>query len=121
VRFEVVLPPTAPLAPVFPRRTPLLTFIWLVAMGVAAGVAYLITLFKPIVSSVRNVNELTAFPVLGVVGVAFPTRERRDVRRHVWRFSVATAGLFAIFATALILNWMGARLTIHAIRALVKT
>ena len=121
VRFEVVLPPTAPVAPVFPRRTVLLTFIWFVAMAVAAGVAYAMTLFKPIVSSVRSVNELTPYPVLGVVSVAFPSKQRRDFRRHILRFSAATAGLFAVFAVALVLNWAGARLTIQAIRALVKT
>ena len=37
VRFEVVLPPTAPVAPVSPRRTVLLAFIWLVAMAVGRG------------------------------------------------------------------------------------
>ena len=121
VRFEVVLPPTAPVAPVSPRRTVLLAFIWLVAMAVTAGVAYVMTLFKPIVSSVRTVNELTSYPVLGVVSVAFPSKQRRDFRRHLWRFSAATAGLFAVFAVALVLNWAGARLTIQAIRALVKT
>jgi polysaccharide chain length determinant protein (PEP-CTERM system associated) len=121
VRFEVVLPPTAPVAPVSPRRTILLAFIWMVSMGVAAGVAYLMNLLKPIVSSVRAVNELTPYPVLGVVSVAFPSRQRREFRGHLWRFSAATAGLLVAFATVLVLNWTGARLTIHAIRALVKT
>ena len=121
VRFEVVLPPTAPVSPVWPRRTRLLGLIWLAAMGVAAGVAYGLSLLKPIVSSVRSVNELTPFPVLGVVGAAFPSRERRQFRRDLWRFSAATACLLVAFAVALALNWAGARLTIHAIRSLVKT
>jgi polysaccharide chain length determinant protein (PEP-CTERM system associated) len=120
VRFEVVLPPTAPVSPVWPRRTYLLGLIWLAAMAVAAGVAYGMSLLKPIVSSVRSVNELTPFPVLGVVGAAFPSRERRQLRRDLWQFSTATACLLAAFAVALALNWAGARLTIHAIRELVK-
>ena len=74
VRFEVVLPPTAPVAPVSPKRTAMLGAILLGALGLAAGVAYLLNLLMPIVSSVRIVNELTAYPVLGVVSVAFPTR-----------------------------------------------
>jgi len=121
VRFEVVLPPTAPVAPVWPKRTALLAAILLAALAVAVGVSYALTLFKPIVSSVRSVNELTAFPVLGVVGVAFPTQQRREFRGNMWRFSAATVCLLAAFSVALILNWSGARLTIQAIRALVKT
>jgi polysaccharide chain length determinant protein (PEP-CTERM system associated) len=121
VRFEVVLPPTALSTPVWPKRIPLLAAIWLAAMAAGAGAAYGMTLLKPIVSSIRGVNELTTFPVLGVVGAAFPSRQRRDFRSDMWRFSVATAGLLAAFAVALTLNWAGARLTISAIGSLVKT
>jgi polysaccharide chain length determinant protein (PEP-CTERM system associated) len=121
VRFEVVLPPTAPVVPGWPKRTALLAAIWLAAMAVGAAAAYGMTLLKPIVSSVRAVNELTPFPVLGVVGGAFPSKQQRELRHHMWRFSAATACLLVAFAVALALNWAGARLTIEAIRSLVKT
>ncbi len=90
-------------------------------MAVAAGVAYGLSLFRPIVTSVRTVNELTSFPVLGVVGTAFPGRQGQEFRRDLWRFSAATLCLLITFAVALALNWAGARLTIHAVRSLVKT
>jgi polysaccharide chain length determinant protein (PEP-CTERM system associated) len=121
VRFEVVLPPSAPVAPVWPRRTILLSVIWLAAMAVACAVAYAMSLLRPIVSSVRTVNELTSYPVLGVVSVAFPSKQRREFRRHLWRFSAATLCLLLVFAVAVFFNWTGARLTIHAIRSLVPT
>jgi polysaccharide chain length determinant protein (PEP-CTERM system associated) len=121
VRFEVVLPPTALSSPVWPQRMSLLAMIWLAAMAAGAAAAYGMTLLKPIVSSIRGVNELTSFPVLGVVGAAFPSRESRDFNRDMWRFSAAAAGLLAAFAVALTLNWAGARLTISAISSLVKT
>jgi polysaccharide chain length determinant protein (PEP-CTERM system associated) len=121
VRFEVVLPPTAPATPVSPKRTILLGGVWLAAVAAAAAVAYAMTLLKPIVSSVRVVNELTAFPVLGVVSVAFPTRQRSMFRGDLWRFSAGAGCLVVAFATALVLNWAGARLTIHAISAVINT
>ena len=78
--------------------------MWFGAMAVAAVVAYGLSLFRPIVSSVRSVNELTPFPVLGVVGAAFPSRQRRQFRRDLWQFSTATACLLVAFAVALALN-----------------
>ena len=120
MRFEVVLPPTAPISPASPKRSLLLAFIWVAAMALAAAVAYGVSLLRPIVSSVRSVNEITEFPVLGVVGVGFPTRSQRYFRRNMWRFSLASAGLMAAFVIALMLNWAGARLTVQAIRSLVK-
>jgi len=121
VRFEVVLPPTAPVTPVSPRRTVLLAGIWVVAMLLGGGAAYGLHLLKPIVSSVAGVNELTSFPVLGVVSAAFPTRQQWEFRRDMWRFSAAMACLVAALMVAFALNWAGARLTTHAIRSLVNT
>jgi polysaccharide chain length determinant protein (PEP-CTERM system associated) len=121
VRFEVVLPPTASVTPVWPRRTALLGGIWAAAMLLGAGVAYGLHILKPIVSSLVAVKELTGFPVLGVVGVAFPTRQQWEFRRNMWRFSAAMACLVAALMVAFALNWAGARLTIHAIRSLVNS
>jgi polysaccharide chain length determinant protein (PEP-CTERM system associated) len=120
VRFEVVLPPTSPLVPVFPKRVLLLGLVWLVALAVGGAIAYGLHTLKPILSSVRAVNRLTSFPVLGAVSVAFPTAEKKRMWRHVWRISAATACLVVALGIALVLNWSGARLSIHAIQSLVK-
>jgi polysaccharide chain length determinant protein (PEP-CTERM system associated) len=120
VRFEIVLPPSSPLVPVWPRRTLLLGLIWLAALGVGAAVAYGLHFIKPILSSVSAVNALTAFPVLGVVSVAFPTAQKEKMWRHAWRFSAATVCLIVALGLALALNGLGARLSIHAIQSLVK-
>jgi hypothetical protein len=121
VRFEVVLPPTAPIVPVWPRRTKLLAEIWILALVVGAGLAYGLHVLRPIVSSVRAANEASSFPVLGIVSEAFPARDRARVVRSLWRFCAASAGLLVAFAVVLALNWSGARLTVHAVRSLVKT
>jgi polysaccharide chain length determinant protein (PEP-CTERM system associated) len=120
VRFEVVLPPTSPLVPVWPRRTLFLGLIWLAALVAGGAIAYGLHTIKPILSSVRAVNDLTAFPVLGVVSIAFPTAHRKKIWRHVWRISAASACLVVALGVALALNWSGARLSIHAIQSLVK-
>ena len=117
VRFEVVLPPTAPIVPVSPKRMALLAAVWLAALAGGAALAYALNLLSPVVGSLRIVNELTPFPVLGVVGGAFPTRERWESRRQALSFSAATAGLVAAFAVVLLLNWAGVRSTEQAVQA----
>jgi polysaccharide chain length determinant protein (PEP-CTERM system associated) len=120
VRFEIVLPPTSPLVPAWPKRGLLLGLIWLAALCVGGAIAYGLHTIKPILSSVRAVNHLTAFPVLGVVSAAFPTAQRKKMWRHVWRISAASACLVLALGIALVLNWSGARLSIHAIQSLVN-
>jgi polysaccharide chain length determinant protein (PEP-CTERM system associated) len=121
VRFAVVLPPTASVLPVWPKRIQLLSAVWVAAMLCGIGAAYALNLLKPIVNSVRTVNELTSFPVLGVVSSAFPSEEKREFRRTMWGFSTATACLVVALLIALGLNWAGARLSIQAILSLVNT
>jgi len=121
VRFEVVLPPSAPIVPVSPKRGALLAGVWFAAVGFGAVLAYAMNLLKPIVSSLRVVHELTPFPVLGVVGVAFPSRARQDFRRDLWRFSAAGAGLIAAFAIVLMLNGAGARLNAQPVIAVATS
>jgi polysaccharide chain length determinant protein (PEP-CTERM system associated) len=120
VRFEVVLPPTSPLVPVWPMRTLFLGLVWLAALVAGAAIAYGLHTLKPILSSERAVNELTRFPVLGVVTVAFPTAQRKKNSRRMWRFSAASLCLILALGMALALNGSGARLSVHAIRSLVK-
>jgi polysaccharide chain length determinant protein (PEP-CTERM system associated) len=121
VRFEVVLPPTSPAVPVWPVRGKMLGEIWLAALVVGAAIAYGLHVLKPIVSSVSAMKQLTSFPVLGAVSVAFPTRQRAQFRRHLWRISAAAACWVIALAVVLILNRSGARLNIPAIASLVKT
>jgi hypothetical protein len=88
---------------------------------VGAALAYGLNMLRPVVISVGAINELTTFPVLGVAGMAFPSRQRAQARRHIWHISVAAASWLIAFAAVLALNWSGARLAIHAIHSLVTT
>jgi polysaccharide chain length determinant protein (PEP-CTERM system associated) len=119
VRFEIVLPPTSPLVPVWPRRMLLLALIWLAALGAGGAIAYGLHTIKPILSSVHAANKLTSFPVLGMVSVAFPTAQKKKFLRHAWRISAAAACLVVALGAVLALNASGARLSIAAIQTLV--
>jgi hypothetical protein len=116
-----VLPPTAPSVPASPKRIALLAAVWLAALAAGAAAAYAMNLLRPVVSSLRVVNELTPFPVLGVVSAAFPSREEREFRGEFWRFSAATAVLIVAFAVVLALNGTGARLTQPELHEVAKS
>jgi polysaccharide chain length determinant protein (PEP-CTERM system associated) len=112
VRFEVVLPPTSPVTPVWPKRMTLLAGVWLASLAAGAGVAYGLHMLKPVVSSVVAMNQLTPLPVLGVVSTAFPTRRRHVRRRELWRFAVAAVCLVLALVLVVGLNRAGIRLLI---------
>ena len=117
VRFEVVLPPSAAVTPVWPKRTAFLAGILIAGVGAGIGLAFVLHVVNPIVSSVVAINELTPLPVLGVVGVAFPSLHRRHFRRGAFGFSAAAACLLIAFVIAVMLNRSGVRLNVDAIRS----
>jgi polysaccharide chain length determinant protein (PEP-CTERM system associated) len=114
VRFEIVEPPNASFAPVFPRRTLFIAAILVIACAIGAGTAFLLHLLRPVVGSARSLAALTGLPVLGVVASAFPGRINAGARRSLLQFSFGVVCLFAACGIALALNWSGVRLAASA-------
>ena len=121
VRFEVVQPPTANFAPVWPRRLRLTAAILVVAVMLGGGLAYGLNQLRPAIYSATSLTELTGVPVLGVVGTAFPDEARRKRRREKYRFAFAVACFVVAFAFALILSMAGFRLGGHFLKLVVNT
>ena len=115
------MPPNSPVGATWPNRPLLLTAVWFAALAAGAGLAYLLYKHRPVVSSVRAMNEVTSFPVLGVVSAAFPTFERAQYRSHAVRFTAAVLCLVAAYACVLALNWSGARLNTPAVHSMAAT
>jgi len=110
VRFEIVQPPSAGFAPVFPRRGLFLAAAFAFALAAGGGLAYLLQLWRPVVGSARSLAEFTGLPVLGVVSAAFPGRLNAAAKRDLLRFAAGAACLLVTFMIALVLNWSGFRL-----------
>jgi polysaccharide chain length determinant protein (PEP-CTERM system associated) len=121
MRFEVVQPPTSPAGPVWPKRGLFIAVVWLGAMGAGLGVAYLLHSLRPLITTEASVQELAGFPIIGVVGIAFPNKAGVDFKRNLVRFSAATAALFVFFVGVLVLNKLGVRLSWHGLHNVVKT
>jgi len=116
IRFEIVQPPAASFRPVWPRRVSLLTGILAAALGAGGALAYGLSYLYPVVCSASAFAQSVAgVPVLGVVSVAFPERQRLARRRDVRRISIAAGGLVLAFVDAVILSLAGYRVSTAAV------
>lgn len=111
VRFDIVQAPAARLASASAHRHLLLAGVLGAALAAGAGLAYLLTLIRPVVTSVRDLTALTELPVLGVVSSAFPTQLHSQARATGLWFGAAASLLLVGFVTVLLLNRSGFRLT----------
>jgi polysaccharide chain length determinant protein (PEP-CTERM system associated) len=121
VRFEIVQPPTADFRPVWPPRLLMLAEVLVAALAAGAALAYGLHYLQPVVSSAGALAQLSGVPVLGLVGVAFPDRERRALRRDILRLSLALGCLIVAFAVALGISRAGYRLDVAALTHETRT
>jgi polysaccharide chain length determinant protein (PEP-CTERM system associated) len=119
VRFEIVQPPTAGFQPVSANRSLLIGVVLLGSMVLGGALAYGLHWLRPVVMSVKGLENGAGVRVLGTVGPAFPQRSQRLERREKWSFSAATACLLVLFVTTLVLNWAGVRLTAQLLKNMV--
>jgi polysaccharide chain length determinant protein (PEP-CTERM system associated) len=121
VRFEIVEPPTANYAPVWPKRLRLIAGILVAALLIGGGLAYGLNQLRPAIQSAASLAALTGVPVLGVVGTAHPQRARRRRLSERRRFALAGLGFLTAFVLAVMLSLAGFRLSGHLLKTLVNT
>ncbi len=107
VKFRVIDPPFTPLKPTEPNKLILNSAVLVVAIGVGFGLAFLLSLFKPLVNSRYALSELTGLPVLGSVSlVKSATRKRKELKETL-AFSLSLFGLLIAFGALNYLPTLG--------------
>jgi polysaccharide chain length determinant protein (PEP-CTERM system associated) len=96
VRFDVVDPPRAGFDPIFPKRPLFAIGVLAAAMGGGVGVAFLLSLVRPVFGSVRRLQEATGLQVLGAVSLTWMERYNSALRRSAFRLAGALVGMVLV-------------------------
>ncbi|MEZ5459326.1 MAG: GNVR domain-containing protein, partial [Steroidobacteraceae bacterium] len=115
VRFEVIEPPRADLAPVWPRRALLMLFGLVVGVGAGVGLAILPSLFRPTFNNPDALAKATQLPVLGSVSALRRPQEVAALPVEI-RKMVVVAG--ALLGAAVVLVLFGSSIS-RAFRSLI--
>jgi polysaccharide chain length determinant protein (PEP-CTERM system associated) len=110
VRFEIVEPPNAEFHPVSPHRVMLVLAVFVLAIGVGGGLAYLIQMMRPVFWSVKGLTQFTGVTVLGAVSAAFPKAIDRRRRLDLAFYSLFVGGFVLLGAVVLGFSILGQHL-----------
>jgi polysaccharide chain length determinant protein (PEP-CTERM system associated) len=84
--FRVIDPPRIPLAPSAPNRLRLISMVFFVAIAGGFGVAFLISQLRPTFNDERRLKEVSGFPVLGTIVMAWTDVQKK--RRYRGRLAI---------------------------------
>jgi polysaccharide chain length determinant protein (PEP-CTERM system associated) len=97
VKFEVVDPPTTPLAPAAPNRPLLLLGVLIVGLGAGCATAFAMSKLRSTFATSGRLERVSGLPVLGTISQTVTLAQRAFEARRMRLFYGATAGLGGVF------------------------
>ncbi len=109
VRFEVIEPPRADPAPVWPKRPLFMVMALLFGLGAGVAVAMLPQLLRPGFDDTEVLARDTGLPVLGAVSALRSAAQELQLRSEARRVVMASVALIAVGGAMVVLGGAGAR------------
>jgi polysaccharide chain length determinant protein (PEP-CTERM system associated) len=100
VRFRLVEPPRVPQNPVAPDRLVLNAQVLIAALGVAGGLAFLLTQLRPTIFGQRTLRQLSGLPVFGSVSLVQTAATQWRRRLSTTAYFLGTSMLLPAFGIA---------------------
>jgi polysaccharide chain length determinant protein (PEP-CTERM system associated) len=102
MNFSVIQPPVAEFNPTSPNRLLVLVGVFVAAWGAGGGLAYLLTMLRPVFARARALQEFAQLPVIGTVS-AMHGPAHRLMRRVQLTVFLCLAALLVVTFGALVL------------------
>lgn len=110
VRFDVIEPPRAGLAPVWPNRPMFMVLALLAGIGAGIALALAPAVLRPTFDDPSSLTRLTGLPVLGSVSALRPSGHAEVLHLEMRRVVAACGVLLAVGVVLVVFGSSGARL-----------
>lgn len=106
IKFQVVDPPTTPVAPVAPNRPLLLLGVLIVGLAAGGGAALAIGQLRSTYATSSSLEKATGLPVLGTISTTLTDVGRQLRRRRMKQFYGAAGALGALLIVLLAVEFI---------------
>jgi len=112
VKIKVIEPPRVPVEPVGPPRLLYISAALVAALGIGAGISFLLSQLNPRIIGDADLNAITEVPILGAVGMSENSVHTRQRRVELALFGVSIASLVTLYIGQVVLLQSG--IDLHA-------
>jgi polysaccharide chain length determinant protein (PEP-CTERM system associated) len=106
VKFDVVDPPSTPLAPSAPNRPLLLFGVLIIGLGAGGGTAFALGKFNGTFATAGKLEQVFDLPVIGTISHTLTDAGRALARRKRKQFAMASGGLGGLFVMLLAVEFI---------------
>lgn len=109
--FRIIDPPTVPDMPSGPDRSKLFTIVFLGALLVGVGIAFIISQIRPTFHSQGSLREITGLPILGTIPMIWTEQEKKKRKGRLFAFGISLLMLMTCYVVLMVyMNTPGAAL-----------
>ncbi|MGJ8674727.1 MAG: XrtA system polysaccharide chain length determinant [Pseudoalteromonas sp.] len=106
LQFRIIRPPLIASQPSGPKRILFYTGILFVGFGLGVGIAFLMSMIKPVLVRGQQLSDLTGFPIWGMVGHLDIVRIKKRNKMRIFIFALSSGTILLMYAGLIVVDVM---------------
>lgn len=106
LQFRIIRPPLIASQPSGPKRILFYTGILFVGFGLGVGIAFLMSMIKPVLVRGQQLSDLTGFPIWGMVGHLDIVKIRKRNKMRIFIFALSSGAILLLYAGLVVVDVM---------------
>ena len=100
--FKIIDPPTVSEVPIGPNRGQLYSMVFILALVVGIGFAFIISRFRPVFHNQNMLREVTGIPVLGSIPMIWTIQEKSNRKKRLYALGLSLLSLFGFYGVLMV-------------------
>jgi len=106
LQFRIIRPPLIADKPSGPNRIVFYTGILIVGFGMGVGIAFLMSMIKPVLVRGQQLSDLTGFPIWGMVGHLDIVNIKKRNKMRIFIFALSSGAILITYAGLVLVDVM---------------
>ncbi|AEP30666.1 XrtA system polysaccharide chain length determinant [Brumicola nitratireducens] len=106
LQFRIIRPPLIASQPSGPKRILFYTGILFVGFGMGVGIAFLMSMVKPVLVRGQQLSDLTGFPIWGMVGHLDIVKIKKRNKMRIFIFALSSGAILLLYAGLVVVDVM---------------
>lgn len=106
LQFRIIRPPLIATQPSGPKRILFYTGILFVGFGLGVGIAFLMSMIKPVLVRGQQLSDLTGFPIWGMVGHLDIVKIKKRNKMRIFIFALSSGTILLMYAGLVVVDVM---------------